>query len=34
MMVFEGEFVANVSLPDYVGIGKSVSRGFGVLKKN
>jgi hypothetical protein len=34
MMVFEGEFVANVSLPDYVGIGKSVSRGFGVVKRN
>lgn len=34
MMVFEGEFVANVALPSYVGIGKSVSRGFGVVKKN
>lgn len=34
MMVFGGEFVANVALPAYVGIGKSVSRGFGVIKKN
>lgn len=34
MIVFEGDFVANVMLPDYVGIGKSVSRGFGALKKN
>jgi hypothetical protein len=34
MMVFEGDFVANVSLPDFIGIGKSVSRGFGVVKRN
>ncbi|MEX2592175.1 MAG: CRISPR-associated endonuclease Cas6 [Anditalea sp.] len=34
MMVFEGEFVSNVSIPDYAGIGKSVSRGFGVVKRN
>jgi hypothetical protein len=34
MIVFEGDFVANVMLPEYVGIGKSVSRGFGALKRN
>ncbi|EKB47821.1 CRISPR-associated endonuclease Cas6 [Cecembia lonarensis] len=33
MMVFSGEFTANVRLPDLVGIGKSVARGFGVIKK-
>lgn len=34
MIVFEGDFVANVMLPDFVGIGKSVSRGFGAVKRN
>nr|WP_130277669.1 CRISPR-associated endonuclease Cas6 [Cecembia calidifontis] len=33
MIVFEGSFISNAILPDYVGIGKSVSRGFGVIKK-
>lgn len=33
MMVFSGEFTGNVQLPDLVGIGKSVARGFGVIKK-
>ncbi|MEX2410529.1 MAG: CRISPR-associated endonuclease Cas6 [Candidatus Paceibacterota bacterium] len=33
MMVFEGEFVSNVVLPDLVGLGKSVARGFGAIKK-
>ncbi len=30
---FKGSFVANVVLPDYIGLGKSVARGFGVIKK-
>lgn len=30
---FYGAFVANVSLPQYLGIGKSVSKGFGILEK-
>ncbi len=30
---FEGEFQANFNIPDYFGIGKSVSRGFGTVKK-
>lgn len=34
MIVFEGNFVSNVSLPEYIGIGKSVSRGFGAVKRN
>ncbi len=34
MLAFGGEFTANVLLPDYIGLGKAVSRGFGtVLKK-
>lgn len=33
MLVFEGDFVSNVILPDLVGLGKSVSRGFGAIKK-
>lgn len=33
MVVFSGEFTANVLIPDLVGIGKSVARGFGVIKK-
>ena len=28
---FIGEFAVNFSLPDYIGIGKSVSRGFGAI---
>lgn len=30
---FKGEFVANFELPDYIGLGKSVSRGFGTIIK-
>lgn len=30
---FDGEFQANFNIPDYFGIGKSVSRGFGTVKK-
>lgn len=33
MMMFKGEFVSNVRLPDYIGLGKSVSRGFGTIMK-
>ncbi len=30
---FEGEFQTNFNIPDYFGIGKSVSRGFGTVRK-
>lgn len=30
---FEGEFQTNFLIPDYFGLGKSVSRGFGTVKK-
>lgn len=33
MLGFMGEFVANVSLPDGVGLGKSVARGFGSVRR-
>lgn len=33
MTVFGGSFVTNVSLPDHIGLGKAVSRGFGTVKK-
>ncbi len=31
---FLGTFQVNFNLPDYIGLGKSVSRGFGTIKKN
>lgn len=31
MLAFEGNFTANVLLPQYIGLGKSVSRGFGTI---
>lgn len=35
MLAFGGEFTTNALLPDFIGIGKAVSRGFGtVVKKN
>jgi len=35
VMAFIGGFSANFLIPDYFGIGKSVSRGFGaVIRKN
>ena len=34
MLAFSGEFSANVVLPDFVGIGKAVSRGFGTIVSN
>lgn len=33
MLAFEGEFTTNVLLPDNVGLGKAVSRGFGSIKR-
>lgn len=31
MLAFEGVFVTNVLLPEYIGLGKSVARGFGTI---
>lgn len=31
MLAFEGFFVTNVLLPQYIGLGKSVARGFGTI---
>lgn len=31
MMAFDAEFKANISLPDYIGIGKHASLGFGTV---
>ncbi|MFN0203187.1 MAG: CRISPR-associated endonuclease Cas6 [Bacteroidia bacterium] len=31
MLAFLGELTTNVLLPDYIGLGKSVSRGYGVI---
>ncbi len=33
MLAFSGEFVCNAKIPDYAGIGKAVSRGFGAIIK-
>lgn len=33
MIVFEGMFEINASLPDFIGLGKQVSRGFGTIRK-
>ncbi len=33
LMAFDGDFTANVLLPDLIGLGKSVSRGFGTIQK-
>lgn len=33
MLGFTGEFVANVRLPDGLGLGKSVARGFGAVRQ-
>jgi hypothetical protein len=33
MLAFLGEFVANVELPDGIGLGKSVARGFGTVRR-
>lgn len=33
LIAFKGEFKINFDMPDYLGLGKSVSRGFGIFKK-
>ena len=33
MLTFGGGFVCNVQLPDYIGLGKSVARGFGTITR-
>ena len=33
-MAFDVEFKANITLPQYVGVGKNASIGFGILTKN
>lgn len=33
MLAFEGMFTMNLVLPDYIGLGKSVARGFGTIKR-
>lgn len=30
---FKGTFVVNFELPDLIGLGKSVSRGFGTVRR-
>jgi len=32
MIAFQADFVSNAVLPSFVGIGKSVARGFGTLE--
>lgn len=32
LWTFKGGFVSNVQLPDYIGLGKSVARGFGTIR--
>ena len=34
MIAFSGKFIVNAILPDEIGLGKSVSRGFGTIKGN
>ena len=33
MVAFQGQFVTNALLPNLIGLGKSVSRGFGTIQK-
>lgn len=33
MVAFTGGFTSNVSLPNFIGLGKSVARGFGTIKR-
>lgn len=33
MLAFEGMFTTNLRLPNYIGLGKAVSRGFGTIKR-
>ena len=32
IMVFLGTFITNLSIPDYLGIGQSISQGFGTIR--
>lgn len=34
MLAFHGHFVSNMELPNFIGLGKSVSRGFGTITKS
>jgi hypothetical protein len=34
MIAFSGSFIVNALLPDEIGLGKSVSRGFGTIIKS
>jgi len=33
MLAFDGRFIVNAQLPEHIGLGKAVSRGFGSIKK-
>lgn len=33
IIAFKGSFVTNFQIPDYLGLGKSVSRGFGTVRR-
>jgi len=33
MVAFKGQFTTNALLPDFIGLGKSVARGYGAIKK-
>ena len=33
MLAFNGSFTVNFEIPDYFALGKSISRGFGIIKK-
>ena len=33
MLAFDGSFESNVTIPDLIGLGKSVARGFGTIKR-
>jgi len=33
MLTFKGEFITNFFIPDFLGLGKQVARGFGTVKK-
>jgi hypothetical protein len=33
VIVFLGKFVTNLTIPDYLGIGLSVSQGYGTIKR-
>jgi hypothetical protein len=34
MIAFKGNFICNAVLPEYIGLGKAVSRGFGTIRKD